>query len=117
MSIFDPTKLESTRKSGVALQSYPFHRSLFLGEADRPGIGLPLACASCTWWKPRAEDDTTPGECRKHAHDSPPLPLFPLTAPKDYCGDFTRHYTREEWVSVRSKLVEMGRLKVKDEQL
>lgn len=63
---------------------------------------LPVICASCCWWKPHHPDDPEVGGfCRKN----PPrveLPPFPTTKPRDTCGAFERHYTKEEWAAVKA---------------
>lgn len=51
-------------------------------------------CAACAYWK---DNDGTSGECRRHAPQSIVIKLdgkpesvssFPVTASKDWCGDF-----------------------------
>ncbi len=98
----DLATLAERRRSGQPQQSYPLHRSLFV---EPKGL-LPLCCASCAWWKPLdAADISTSGECRKRAPLVPPSEPFPITEPRDNCGEFTRYYSTEEWLAVKAKLV------------
>lgn len=58
-------------------------------------------CGLCFWWSKTNHFDV--GECRRHApkpsatlryQSSDHLPEWPITATRDWCGDFMRDFSR-----------------------